>query len=110
MSPRLPSALLETTVQIAALAGTTGRGGQAYAEPVARRAHVEETVRLVIDERPDSETRGQEIAASTTVITQLDAYAGPGSRVTVYGRTLEVVAAARRVHSRAPSHAEHWCA
>lgn len=110
MSPRLPSALLEARVQIEALAGTSGRGGQQYATAVTRAAHVEETYRLVIDERADSDTRGQEVAATVTVITQLVDFAAPGSRITVAGRPLEVIAAARREHSRAPSHAEHWCA
>ena len=99
--------MLETTVQIAALAGPTGRG-TSHAEPVTRRAHVEESQRLVVDERTDSATRGQEIAASFLVITQLEDHVGPGSLITVRGKSRQVIRSARFDHRHAPEHAEHW--
>lgn len=109
MSPaRLPAALLEASVTIAELAGTGSRVGQQYGEPVTRRAHVEHRARLVIDDRPDSETRGQEVTATALVVTQVEHYAAPGSRVTVDGKSLQIITAAAHRHPRAPQHAEHW--
>lgn len=106
--PRLPRALLEAEVSIAALAGTSARAGQTYADPITRRAHVERRTRLVVDDRPDSETRGQEVTATVLVVTQVDDYAAPGSRITVDGVALQVIMAAPHRHPRAPQHAEHW--
>lgn len=104
---RLPAIMLESTVTIERLGGNSGRG-QTYAEPVTRRAHVEETVKLVVDERPDSGTRGSEVAASVMILTQLADYAEPGSMIVVRGERRQVVQARRFDNPHAPESAEHW--
>jgi len=109
MSPaRLPRALLGETVQVAELAGTGARAGQTYGAPANRAAHVERRARIVIDDRPDSQTRGQEVVSTATVITQLEHHAAPGSRITVDGTVRQVIASAGHRHRLAPQHAEHW--
>lgn len=99
--------MLESTITIERLAAPTGTG-DAYSTPITRRAHVEATDRLVIDDRADSATRGEEIAAAFMVITQLADHAPAGSRITINGKSRQVIRTATYTNRHAPETAEHW--
>lgn len=106
---RIPGFVLTHRVDVRALAGTTARGA-AFADPVSRRCHYEERAALKIDMRTDSPTSGTEITMYVQVITQLEHYAAPGSRITLPTGTTVTVANARKYsHAHAPSNAEMWC-
>lgn len=103
---RLPRFLLDREVVIEGLAGTTGMGST-LADPVRRAASVDEAAKLSIDQRPDSDTLGQQITTAATVIVQLENYAAPGSFITLPdGERRQVANARKHQHRDAPNHAE----
>lgn len=106
---RVPGFILTHRVGLIPLEGTNARGSTFGAELTGKPAHVEERAALKLDERADSDTRGTVITMSVQVITQLENYLPPGSRITWNGRTLTVANARRYEHPRAPSNAEMWC-
>lgn len=81
---------------------------------VDRPAYVEDKQRLVTDQRPNSETFGQEITATTFVVVLPEDDMLPGAEVTVHKgsirkRTSQVVASAKfDYNKRTPNHIELW--
>jgi len=77
------------------------------------RALVAPSDALIIDQRPDAESVGQQIVANTQVIVQPESYVGPGARVTIWpGTARERVLSAARVdtydHDIAPNSVVLW--
>lgn len=106
---RLPAALLPERIVPIPLAGSNARG-VVPAEPLPpRAAHVEKTERLtVVDQRPESATRGQEIAVSVYAIVQVEHMQQPGELFDWDGDRFQIVAAERHRHPLAPQHCELW--
>lgn len=110
---RLPARYLPNTVTLEAYTGPAPRGGRAYAEPVEVAALVVAKASRRIDDRPSSETAGQEIATSAHIVLQTEHYVPPGSRVLIHAGTpaealVQVVAAGYYRHPNAPESAQLW--
>lgn len=110
---RLPTRFLPHTVTLEAYTGPNPRGGRAYADPVDVAALVVAKASRRIDDRPSSETAGQEIATSAHIVVQPEHYVPPGSRVTIHAgtpaeRVVQVVAAGYYRHPQAPESAQLW--
>jgi hypothetical protein len=106
---RIPARVLDRRLEGAALGGTSLRGAT-VGEYSPFSAVVDERTTLRVDERPDSDTRGQMVTVTVQVIGQLEAYLAPGSRIRLDdGRVLTVVTAAKHSHRDGPSSAEMWC-
>lgn len=79
-----------------------------------RPAYVEQKSRLVVDRREGSSTLGQQIMATTLVVTLLEDDHPPRTEITVWKgtpreRTSEVVSSERFEYSRrTPNHVEYW--
>lgn len=109
---RIPNRFLPHRVTVepyAPLGG--GRKWEAAGAPI--RAQVEDTRKMVVDQRPDSDSIGQAVMAATRVITHRENWATPGSRVTIWAGTpreqkLIILNASYYEHNIAPNSAELW--
>jgi len=107
---RIPARVLDRRLEGAPLEGTTFRGST-LADFAPFQAVVDERATLRVDQRPDSDTAGQEVTVTVQVIGQLESYLAPGSRIRLDdGRVLSVVNAGKHSHRDGPSSAEMWCA
>lgn len=106
---RIPEFVLRHTVTLRTLVAASARGGDTFADPINRRAQVDERTSLRLDARPDSPTAGTEIPMQVQVIMQLEHYLEPGSLIEWRGRPLVVANASRHEHDFGPSNAELWC-
>ena len=113
---RIPDSLLEHRVDVEPLLDVPQPGGSPFGAKLPDvHALVVDRAELVIDERVDSDTHGQEILAETHVLIQPEDYIVPGSRVTIWKgtpreRVLHVVKTAYARHSISPESAQAWLA
>jgi hypothetical protein len=111
---RIPDKFLVHRVDIVPLAAVGSSVGKRFddARPAVRSIVVDKR-KLVVDERMDSATKGQEIQASTHILVQPEEFVSAGSKITVWKgtpreRTGVVVATAYGEHPIAPSSAQMW--
>lgn len=110
---RIPDRFLPNTVTLEAYTGPQPRGGREYGAPFTARAVVVAKSSRRIDDRPNSETNGQEVTTSAHIVVHRENYVPPGSRVTIHAGTpaeqvVQVAAAGYYSHPNAPESAQLW--
>lgn len=110
---RIPNRLLEHRVIVQARQSVGSSVGDEYDAPVRRRSITKDATKRVVDQRMDSDTKGEEILSSAHILLQPEHMVAPGSLVTVWPgrpneRTGVVVATALGEHSIAPESAQLW--
>jgi hypothetical protein len=110
----IPDKFLEHRIDVEPILEVGSSVGRKFGDTLEDvHAIVVDKRKLVVDQRVDSDTKGQQIMASTHVLVQPEDYAPPGSKVTVWkgtpmSRIGVVVATAYAEHSIAPSSAQMW--
>lgn len=111
---RLRPRHLPHRVDFTPLARDSAEGDVRGSAVTDRPAYVEQKSRIVVDRREGSATLGQQIMATTLVVTLLADDHPPRTQITVWKgtprqRTSEVVSSERFEYSdRTPNHIEYW--
>lgn len=111
---RIPDYYLEHRVTLKPIRDVGSSTGALFHPEIRNvKALIADKRTTVVDQRPASETRGEEIIVSGQVVMQKESYVKPGSLVTIWGgtpmeREAEVVAATYADHKRAPSSSTVW--
>jgi hypothetical protein len=80
-----PGFIFKQAVTVEPYEGETGAGGPAYGDPVPVRAHIEPSVRLVID------SGGREVKAEALALVPTGTTIPPESRLNWNGRAFRVI-------------------